>query len=383
MNKLIILEEEYSNSLIDKIPLMKDEYLLYEISNYCNILNKVCFNPDNKYNNAMEIVKKITKYLNTLRGFIISNLSPESNINYIENEVIKRHKITGNALIEAIIHFTIFYYNNGITTNVRVNLSDNKINQKMNIAKGKTLGKYIVENIYIDNINSEDKNKILLEILKEIARKLQVLQNKYKFIHGDFNSQNIFIEEMGNKYNITFIDFGFSTIELPSSEEIIISSFDISNVQRKYTMDLSKYDNLKAIDLFHLIEDFQSFQEHEFKISSESYKIFNKFIKKLRNLYKSKFTINSIKKGILCGHDNIRMFTRSPDFNDRFISLYPENFLELDIDDLTKYFSNNSFKQNSSKKSRNNNNNNNALPNTSRLSKIMKIKEENFSYNSS
>jgi hypothetical protein len=284
-------------------------------------------------------LKKMRGNVKTLNGF---NNNNNSKVTYNKNKAIKKNHIDALGLIEGIILCTLNYYknrngnNNKKFPNIKVNISSNKtkLNLIMNKAPGDNLGKYII-NLYKDS-KITDKNSELFNILIEISKKLDYLQKNYGFIHGDFHSGNIFVKKIDEKngkekYIITFIDFEYSTIKLPSNKNIILTSPVSENISRKTILNLYKEDGLKALDLFHLIENLKSFREnnstvYKFKNHITEFDNFKKFIDNLTNLYNTQ-NING----------KIHLYTIKPGFfNESYSNLYPEIFSEIKLNEFPK-----------------------------------------------
>jgi hypothetical protein len=283
-------------------------------------------------------MNKTEKKLNGFNN--IENNNNKSKITYNKNIVTKSYEIDALGLIEGIILCTLNYYknrnknNNKKFPNINVSISNNetKLNLKMSIASGKDLGNYIID-LYKKNININDKNSELFNILIEISRKLDYLQKNCGFIHGDFHSGNIFVDKKVDenndkeKYIITFIDFEYSTIKLPSNKNIILTSPVTENRSRSDILNLDE-DGLKALDIFHLIEDLKTFQMKNKTVRefNGNFKKFQDFIDKLDRIYPNKEL-----------ESKIHISTRKKDFfNNSFSNLYPENFSTIKLNNFPK-----------------------------------------------
>jgi len=285
-------------------------------------------------------MNKMNKTEKKLNGFNNIENNNKSKITYNKNIVTKSYEIDALGLIEGIILCTLNYYknrnknNNKKFPNINVSISNNetKLNLKMSIASGKDLGNYIID-LYKKNINVNDKNSELFNILIEISRKLDYLQKNCGFIHGDFHSGNIFVDKKVDenngreKYIITFIDFEYSTIKLPSNKNIILTSPVTENRSRSDILNLDE-DGLKALDIFHLIEDLKTFQMKNKTVRefNGNFKKFQDFIDKLDRIYPNKEL-----------ESKIHISTRKKDFfNNSFLNLYPENFLTIKLNNFPK-----------------------------------------------
>lgn len=345
------LESEYVDYLYEHIPLleysMDGTLLLQYILNYC----KECESTKTSKESNIRLsslaginlfLKKISGIVKKSNGFNSDN-NNEYRIIYNENKktVTKKNNIDALGLIEGIILCTLNYYkiknknNNKKFPNINVNISPNKtkLNLKMSIAPGKDLGNTIID-LYKSNKVIDEKNTELFNILIEISKKLDYLQKNYGFIHGDFHSGNIFVDKKidekngKEKYIITFIDFEYSTIKLPSNKNIILISPVSENISRKYILNLYEEYGLKALDLFHLIEDFKSFKIRKSTINKFNghFDKFNEFINKLNSLYPNKFS-----------NGKIHISSRSLNFfNESYSNLYPEDFSKLKLNNLSK-----------------------------------------------
>ena len=376
--------------------------LLQLILNYCKECmliersDKESFIISSSLKNINSFLKKISKNVTFINGF--NNNKPI--IDYKNNKVIKKYNINALALIEGMILCTLNYYknrnsnNNKKFPNINVSINDNakKINLKMNIAPGENLGYYIIK-LYKSNVS--DKNSELLDILKEISEKLDNLQKNYGFIHGDFHSGNIYIKKNDatskNKYIITFIDFEYSTIKLPSkkNKNIILTSPVSENISRKYILNLDEEYGLKALDLFHLIDNLKSFERNnttinEFKGYFNKFDEYKKFIEKLTALYPYK-ALNKTKIHIPTREINF--------FNESYSNLYPENFLNIELNnfpeipiittEMSSMHLGYSFNSPSKPKNLNKNSSSNSSSNSSTKRKLKNLNNNNSSNSSS
>jgi tRNA A-37 threonylcarbamoyl transferase component Bud32 len=339
------LEESYVNYLYKHIPILQNENLLIHILNYC----KECKSTKSgkEYNIKGSSLQVINNILTKFAKVVPNPFNNNNNNRIINNgnKVIKKYKINALGLIEGIIFATLNYYNQTNNLNVEVNTTNKKIKLIMSKAPGIDLASYIID-LYKSNKTIYEKNNILFNILKKISTKLDYYQKNYAFIHGDFHSENIFV----NNEIITFIDFEYSTIRLPSNKNIILMSPVEENISRKNILDLNNENTLKALDLFHLIENLKSFRENDhtknqFRRHNNKFKELNLFIDKLTKLYKNKYKNGKIHK-----------ITIDPGFfNLSFSYLYPENFAMLNYQSLNNIKINNSSSKTSTKRKSSNN----------------------------
>lgn len=358
MNKNIF-NKKYLNALKKKIHVLEDEELFDNVMLY--------FIQSNKDN--LELIKNRLKIVTDIRYIDPFNENVEINENSIKNKIIKSHKLSGKALIESILNCTLNYYNNEIIMNTYVNFHNSRLRQIMNIAPGIKFSKFII-NLYNNNdINNINKNRILLDILKEIAIELNDLQELCGFIHGDLHTGNIFIDkDKDENYKITFIDFDYSYVRIPlnninnnrnnrnnrnvnninnnkrmnisinenrninqNQKTPILVGATVVNLGNKNIMNIEEDESLKAIDLFHLIghlsiEDEE--QGNNFN-NKKNYKLYKTFIKKIADQ-----SFNNFNKKQINTYENFHKFERSNDFkNINTINLIPENFINI-INDI-------------------------------------------------
>ena len=350
---------DYKDYLISKIPILNDEVLLQSILNYCYETMNTKYN---KIQYIKESLKKFEGRLIEIYNFIIINKdeTKKAIINIRNQKIIKSSPISAEALIEGVICATLEYYDRNITANSYININKNDKGKNrlfitMNKIIGKSLGTYIIENIYNnENIPQNMKNEVLMIVLKKISERLLYLQKICGFIHGDFHGENIFIIPInnGNDIDIKFIDFGYSVIRLPTidNKKIILTGAVSENYERKYVMDLtsSSDEYLKGLDLFHLLQSLKGiennivmrngnyyFKSDMHNISNETliifkdYNLFNELLEYLSKLY----LINFNKKKFR-GLSKYHNFTRSNNFykiDDEYHILYPEKFIYLNI----------------------------------------------------
>lgn len=327
------ISSDYIIKLQNDIPILLDGYLLNLIFQYINDTSTMkSSNKENIIKNG--ILNKIDKYLivaNTMNIVELENNKYTKIHNFEENNL-------AHGLIESIIHSTLNYYdikeNLNISVAMKVNIKNKKLYQKMNISKGILLNEFIIQ-LYGNN-NIENKNNFLLIILQKIAYKLSVLQELCGFIHGDFHSGNIFINIIENDVEITFIDFGYSVINLPndSNQTILLCAPVSQNISRKYMMNLKEEPLLKAVDLFHLIENLKSFENSNNINKIIKFDQFIKLIDEVRKLYFSNFDRKIVYSRNYSTRHN---FTASQRFFEKinynlensFEYLFPDNFIKL------------------------------------------------------
>lgn len=339
------LDNDYVKYLYLKIPILKEENkdsvkLLQLVLDYIestskkvNYLTYLIFKKSPK-----NILEKSFKNIIGHKKNIENNKKKFSQTNYKYEKI---YNIKVLALIEAIILVTLNYYekknkNKNIIfpntkieiTNLMQNVNTKEIKFVMNKVKDIDLGNYILNLYKRDDIDSYQKETITFNLLQKIAEKLQYLQDNFSFIHGDFHSGNIFVKENNNNdYNINFIDVEYSTIKLPTKKNvnktIILTSPLNENISRKEILNINKEPNLKALDLFHLIQDIKSFDNlNTIKKINNSVKIneLKTLITKLSKLYKRPCKLSSKL------HNSTRI---SGFFNDNYSNLIPENFIKI------------------------------------------------------
>ena len=137
------------------------------------------------------------------------------------------------------------------------------------------------------------------------------------FIHGDLNEQNIFVN--AETLDITFIDFGKSSIKLPiyTNYNLILFAPSDENLDFQYILDLNIFEQLKAIDLFYLIEKLSRFN----RVAFSNFNNYLDIINLIKINYKIK--VNSSMELFEFVHSN-KFFD-----NSEIIKLYPENFIRI------------------------------------------------------
>ena len=321
-----------NNYLYKNIPILKNINLFNSIIEYCKQLKKYT-KTDKESHLRLGIINEINSNLTHIKNNYekINSINSDSNIINKNNKIIKRHELRADGLIEGIINCAVHYYSNDSTVNSNLKIStNNHFYQMMNKANGITLSEFIIE---LYNSDIPNKNLFLLDVLKEIALKLDYLQKSCGFIHGDFHSGNIFVNYLdeNNSINITFIDFGYTTIQFPNKNNLLISGITEVNLQRRYQLNLEEEPLLKAVDLFHLIQDLKSYE-----LNNNIFTPFFDLINKIQNIYFKNFDKKLLKK-----YKSNHFFTSSTDFYSKknnnkknsFEILIPENFIQ-NIDDL-------------------------------------------------
>jgi hypothetical protein len=313
--KNIKIKKDFSDYLTKKISFL-DDTLLELIIQYSFTSN---FLPINEYLDSIRTNNNTS-----------IKISSNTNIIYINNNVGKIHRDIAKGLIESIIHATLNYYerNNKISEKtipelIKVIKKNGTLIQIMKKINGQTLQEYILE-------NSSNSNK-LLDILKRVAEKLSVLQNKYGFIHGDFHSMNIMISDN----QIYFIDFGRSSIMVPTDNGFIILAGYIDDIlsRKRIKENILKYPHLKAIDLFHLFNDISQYD-------NPNIRNFMNYIKTMymnRNVRNMENPTNKSVKRQKKGFNQVSQITRtnlflhlnSPPYSLNYKFLYPENFAKF------------------------------------------------------
>jgi len=355
------LDDGYVTYLYEKIPILEKKNkegveLLQLVLNYIESTEKGLNTQD-----ILDNIKNSIKYIvnqkqPNIRNGININAFNNNNKEFINGnkKYTKRYPIKALALIEGIILVTLNYYQQNfpnteiIITNSEKKNNTKKINFVMNKVQGINLGNYIL-NLYKTKNSIKKKETITFSLLQKIAEKLKYLQDNFNFIHGDFHSGNIFIEKNWFGYNITFIDVEYSTIKLPTknNKTIILTSPLNENMSRKKILNINKNKEpeLKALDLFHLIQDIKSFDNPDrIKNINNKKKIdeLKELISKLSKLYKIPCKLS--KKL----HNSTRI---SGFFNDNYSKLIPENFIKIknidSINNLKRKINNLNVKNNS------------------------------------
>ena len=394
-NEIYSLIPTFKDYLLSRIPILADPQLYSLVIEYCLILN------NKKIGDVEYILNEIKKYLNILKNKSIQKINEirmnlENNrliekkhpktgelfkLFKLSNKIIKTHSITPEGLIETFINCILYYCSNihniGSVTNSSLQYStNNKLYQSMNIAHGMDLGHFVIM-LYNSDLQITEKNEILLSVLQTIAFKLKQLQESCGFIHGDLNLGNVFVHFDDNNENIppeiTFIDYGYSSVRLPfnSTETFIISAPTEINIRRNRPFDIITDPYLKAVDMYHLIDDLSYIDNNDSKFNDKkNYSAFKQFIDNIKSLYNltnTKIT-RQHKKNIgnfNSTKQNRRKFTSSQYFmidTEKYQILIPENFLKIKLNSNGKIIKKSSVVKQTTKKPSmfgNNNNNNN------------------------
>jgi hypothetical protein len=356
--KIEDLNQDYLQKIREKILVLNNNLLLQLILNYAVKLanNEDVTNIISKINRLLFILSTRSDSINTIKNKNeikneIKNLKPSitsdiwfETYTYLNNEdkkYIKTHKLNAIGLIEAIIQFTLNYYNEKICPKLNHmkihNIPGEKNNPTKNIRKRfqqkmeyynsdnyLSLGNYIYILFNSYEFTEEEKINQLKLILKKIAEKINELE-KYCFIHGDFHSGNIYINI--NDDSVYFIDFGYSAIKLPMNNgdpTPFLLCVPISTYTSPENTKLRlPYDNhLKKIDLFHLIENLNTFQ-YSYEPGNE--KINSNFINFINNIRSIYYNNNNMKD--LSGKRH--KFTCSYNLNSLNNFLIPEIFITI------------------------------------------------------
>ena len=139
------LESNFYEYLIKKIPILKDKDLFKLIIDYCKQNSE-----DRKRDFVTNINTKLTEMYEITKNNPFNNNPFNNTIVQKNNKYLKIQKVNFRSLSEAIINVALKYYVSDSTINsiTYVNKNKQKIIHSMNIAKGKTLGLYIIENLY-------------------------------------------------------------------------------------------------------------------------------------------------------------------------------------------------------------------------------------------
>jgi hypothetical protein len=366
------LNPDYLAKLKEKIPILKNKLLLQLILNYSVELA----NNDPDIDSNLQIINKLIYFLSlqseipenldnstfSLNRPSNSNFESYTYLNETNEKYVKTHPLNAAALIEAIIQFTLYYYDSSICPQLVImninniplsleNPSNNirkRFKQKMNFYDEKnyiSLGKHLT-NLFKSELSDVEKLIIFKDILIKIANKVKIMQ-QYGFIHGDFHSGNIYLDLAENIY---FIDFGFSCIKLPlnngSLTDFLLcvpvpSYTGLKNTKLRFPYS----EEIRKIDLFHLMENINTLD------------IDNAFFKKIVEVIRQNYLNEEINALHAPRHD----FTCSFKLNLINNFFYPEEFISyferLNISEVEEN-NNNSMNNNNN----NMNSNNNANP---------------------
>jgi len=295
-----ILDPAYLQGLQQKIPVLQDDTLLQHIIIYANkMANNEDINP---------ILSKINELLKSQNNIYFQSYTYANNN---ETSYVKAHKLNTASIIEAIIEYTLHFYdpsscpdlismeiNNIPNKNYPKNIKK-RFKQKMELLSSTeyiSFGDYVVE--YFNSLESnyqEFKNTLIA-----IANKIYYLQ-QFGFIHGDFHSGNIYINRQNGQIRI--IDFGFSCIQLPLNNNTL-STFLLCVPVTEYKdprntqLRLPYNDDIRKIDLFHLICNLGSYN-----IPKLNNFINNIFADYNKNLIKNKIKSNYTQHLLTCSKD--------------------------------------------------------------------------------
>jgi thiamine kinase-like enzyme len=321
--KINDLETDYLKKLHKAIPILEDKELLQLILNYCEEMQNT---EQLKSSDVKKILRNINRKLKELKKIELNielNTSNKRNTEKKNNtnitKFLKYDKIDCTSLIEAIIAFTFNYYRPDISPAIRLNKSNNsRFIHRMNKIEGITLCDYII--LHLSDIDFKTN---FLTILHKIASQLSLLQDNFLFIHGDLHLRNIMI--IGNM-NIIFIDFGHSTIKLPTQngmKNIILSASVESNIERRLSLNLMEHEILKGIDLTHLFRELLYLSE-----TNQTNQILLQISKNLNELcyFIPKFNIHGLHK-IRIKNDLDNSITNNLDKS----IIFPKNLLKLKL----------------------------------------------------
>ena len=336
-----LLDTTYKKYILEKIPILNNiidvnnnnKSLLDIIIDYCTLQTKKFDYKDDVKNILFKINNELKKNANIYE--INLNLNAKRNNTETKknkNKFLKMHNINALNLIEAILSFTYDYYiidnDEKIYERFSINKTSKKIILEMINLKNKeaiSLDDFI-KNLY--KSNNSNKNQILLNVLIEIAKKINDLQEKCGFIHGDLHSLNIFLIPIHNTYFIHLIDFGLSSIVLPTknkNKKIILEMPVNIHLERFSRLDIDKDDRLKCIDLFRLIQYLYS------RIFSNNFKIDHEYMDFITKLYNRTHFSKRIEKS----HEYTKKKNFINEINDKNI-LYPKIFMKLTMNKLNQ-----------------------------------------------
>jgi hypothetical protein len=334
-NSLPITNESYLTFLKANIPILDIGELWNNIMDFVYAINGITGINEEPYN-IQECIDKINECLTEMNNVSEFNFNTKNMNNLKDGKVfknkknkivLKKHPLTAESLIEAIIQLTLHYYDKDVTLLSTLYKKNGKLMQKMNFSKKKTLGSIIAE-VYSLEVNDNDKDKILLDILIKIAHKLNYLQQTCGFIHGDFHTLNIFYNP---DTGIQLIDFGFSFIRLPGTNLIIYVPNEKNN---GVLYGINSNNNSESVDLFHLIESLDKYDNMN-RMNTLNYK---KIIKKITDRYfkRDKKKIYISQSGTYKGDTHV--FSRSSHFLEKnkklspFEYLRPSQFIQFTFD---------------------------------------------------
>lgn len=121
-----------------------------------------------------------------------------------------------------------------------------KIQQKKNVVYAIGMeqltnsGYTFMENVIQDNNNIEVRD--IMHMITSVSNVLDVLQRKYSFMHRDLHLSNIMYKKEQNKYTWYIIDFGNSTMQIPTtSKKITVRKKSKSNNKKNTFMNYMTY----------------------------------------------------------------------------------------------------------------------------------------------
>lgn len=256
----------YLTKLKENIPILDDSHLWSLIEKYVNLINGIEKLTDKNYQLRIKdidrCIEDIDEYLKDVHKSTTFSINRnmkviKKNIVYKKqlknsSEILKQHELKTSNLVEAIIQFTLHYYDNKVTLLSSLHKKNGKLWQVMPYSENKTLTQLILS-IAESSDSDNHKNKQYLKQLILVANKLNDLQGKCGFIHGDLHSDNILVNEVTD--DIQFIDFGYSYIHLPAATKLTIFVPTNENLNGHLT-GIFDSNQSKSVDLFRFIEVF-------------------------------------------------------------------------------------------------------------------------------
>jgi hypothetical protein len=296
------LDENYLIQLREKIPVLQNNLLLQLVLNYAIELCQFKQNISStlhKINQTLVVLSQLETIPSNLN---MNQVETENNSNFktytyennINNRIyVKILPLNAQSLIEAIVQFTLHFYSpNSCPEIVSMLIQKNDRMQfqlKMqnyNSSKYTSLQDYLLFIMNNENISDDDKIENYKNIFIQVANKINELQ-QIGFIHGDFHSNNIYVDSVNR--NIHIIDCGFSCIPLPLKNDSLTAFLlcvpvkeYLSDQNTRFRVPNSSFEELTKIDLFNLMEDLFSYLNNP----NENYeKNFIKMMKYIRSLY--------------------------------------------------------------------------------------------------
>ena len=326
MAKIFTIKGKYrtSNDIIDNISKYIDINKLNNSNNIIIKLNKLNFktieqsipslNKSNINNNLFTTPNKLVHieldsiigkgtYGDVYNGILLNKSKNTIEINKINNlniklqnstkkviikvqDIIRKHSNNFNKIIiEYLIHLILC--NNKKCVKFIPKLYGmykykNKLLYLMDNLKGITFDEFL----YKKNKNKYKSNyeDTLLNILKQICLIINLFQKYFKFVHGDFKPNNIFLEKTTKKYInidgiklktygyiVKIIDYGFSCISSNNNNIIVPTHTYSPIICNKYFIDI----------LFLYIKLFKKLNKTKYNIPSKLRNIIRTKIKKL------------------------------------------------------------------------------------------------------